>query len=353
MSSIAGGFPEERSEIEHAGKQPSAPGFGQGVELGDKSVGKQGCCRLQGESTLFGQAQDGATAIVGVALALDKALGREAQGDVGGGCLGQRHGLTELGDGKQVFAVGQGCQGQRLGGRESVQDILPTRVPIQGVVDPSQRDSQSSDVLFGFCFHREQCIAHDVNRQKTDPLAGGVWRRILRSRLIIRLRFDSDALMFAALCSHLRLLVLPAVLLFVACGQQGAVEIREGYINAPPAGAMMAAGFLTIDNGTRDMVTVSGVELGEFKRVEVHETRMQDGMMRMRPRPELEVAPGKTVTFAPGGLHLMLMQPTRPLEAGEVLEGSVLLRKADGSQSRVPVKLEVRSPAGMHHGAGH
>lgn len=159
--------------------------------------------------------------------------------------------------------------------------------------------------------------------------------------------------MFAALFSHARLLALSLLMLLAACGQKGTVEIGEGYINAPPAGAMMAAGFLKISNGTRTPITVTGVELGEFKRVEVHETRMEDGMMRMRPRPRVEVAAGETVSFVPGGLHLMLMQPVRPLQAGEVLEGSVLLNQADGTTNRVPLTFEVRSPAGMHHDMGH
>ncbi len=55
MSISTGGFTEERSEIKHAGKQPPALGLGQGVELVDEGVGKQSCCGLQGERTLFSQ----------------------------------------------------------------------------------------------------------------------------------------------------------------------------------------------------------------------------------------------------------------------------------------------------------
>jgi hypothetical protein len=47
----------------------------------------------------------------------------------------------------------------------------------------------------------------------------------------------------------------------------------------------------------------------QFARVELHETRIEDGMARMRQLDGLDLPPGGRVTLAPGGLHLMLLEP--------------------------------------------
>jgi iron complex transport system substrate-binding protein len=50
--------------------------------------------------------------------------------------------------------------------------------------------------------------------------------------------------------------------------------------------------------------------------VEVHESRVEAGIARMRPVGTIAIEPGATVAFAPGGLHLMLMGLKGPLVAG-------------------------------------
>ena len=67
----------------------------------------------------------------------------------------------------------------------------------------------------------------------------------------------------------------------------------------------------------------------------MHETETTDGVSRMRPLPSLTVAPGQTVTLAPGGKHLMLfdLDPS----ADQTTLDAVL---DDGSS--LPVTFEVR-----------
>ncbi|MFX5085066.1 copper chaperone PCu(A)C, partial [Acinetobacter baumannii] len=57
-----------------------------------------------------------------------------------------------------------------------------------------------------------------------------------------------------------------------------------------------------------------GAETPAARSVEIHEQRMEDGVMRMRPLPGgVPLPPGETVTLGPGGTHLMLVGPTRAL----------------------------------------
>jgi copper(I)-binding protein len=65
---------------------------------------------------------------------------------------------------------------------------------------------------------------------------------------------------------------------------------------------------------------------------------MRDGdVMRMREVPSIEIPPGRTVTFGPGGLHLMMIGLTRPLRQGETVPVTLRFERA----GEVPVTLAV------------
>lgn len=138
-----------------------------------------------------------------------------------------------------------------------------------------------------------------------------------------------------------------ALMLLVAAGQACAGEclprLREGWIRlAPGAMAMpMLAGFGRIENPCTAAVTVVGARSPAFGDVSLHRTSLSGGISRMRPVPELAIAAGGVAILAPGGLHLMLMQPAAPIAAGAKVP--VSLRLQDGRE--VAGELVARSPA--------
>ena len=74
--------------------------------------------------------------------------------------------------------------------------------------------------------------------------------------------------------------------------------------------------YFTLTNGAAADVLTS-VDVPDVERAEVHETTNTDGVMAMRPVAELPLAPGVTVSFAPGGKHVMLMGLKKPLKVGD------------------------------------
>jgi copper(I)-binding protein len=102
------------------------------------------------------------------------------------------------------------------------------------------------------------------------------------------------------------------------------------------------AGFGRIENPCAAPVTIVGASSPAFGEVSLHETRVVDGVSRMRHLPELRIAPDGAATLKPGGLHLMLMQLRAPLKAGSkvviefalkdggVLRGEFIVRKPAG-----------------------
>lgn len=104
--------------------------------------------------------------------------------------------------------------------------------------------------------------------------------------------------------------------------------IEDGWLRLPPMDMPMLAGFARIANGCAAPAAIVSASSPAFASVELHETRIVDGVSRMRAVPELPIAAGGEAVLRPGGLHLMLMQPRAPLAPGERAELAFTL--ADG-----------------------
>jgi hypothetical protein len=126
-----------------------------------------------------------------------------------------------------------------------------------------------------------------------------------------------------------------------AAGRECRPQIRDGWVRMPPMKMPMLAGFGRIVNRCAMPVTIVAARSPSFGSVELHETRIVDGVSRMRPVPELRIAPDDAAVLKPGGLHLMLMRPSAELKPGsriviefELAGGGTLLGE-----------FEVRKPA--------
>jgi copper(I)-binding protein len=104
--------------------------------------------------------------------------------------------------------------------------------------------------------------------------------------------------------------------------------IEKPWVRAAPPGAASLAGYLVLRNPCTSAVEVSDVESRDFGMPMIHRTEVVDGVSRMRPAGKLVVPPGGELRFEPGGLHLMLMKPLRPLAEGD--QASLRLVLADG-----------------------
>lgn len=134
----------------------------------------------------------------------------------------------------------------------------------------------------------------------------------------------------------------------------GDLVISQAWSRATPGGAKIGTGYFTIENkgSTADrLIAVSSEAAGKS---EVHEMAMNNGVMKMRPVEKgLTIDPGKTVTLAPGGYHLMLMDLKAPLKQGDKVPLTLEFEKA----GKVAVTLDVqgvgaKGPGGGESGGG-
>jgi copper(I)-binding protein len=107
-----------------------------------------------------------------------------------------------------------------------------------------------------------------------------------------------------------------SLLASLAVAQAPPLVAQNAWVRATP-GADVAAAYLTLRNVSSQAVTVTGVESPIAGHAMIHETTVQGGQSRMRPHEQLVVAPGTTVKFEPGGLHVMLHDLKQPLTVGQ------------------------------------
>jgi len=72
--------------------------------------------------------------------------------------------------------------------------------------------------------------------------------------------------------------------------------------------------------------------------VMIHRTIAKEGMTGMEHAPQIELLPNASLLFAPGGYHLMLLNPKRVLRAGDRVDITLEFRGG----LALPVAYEVR-----------
>jgi copper(I)-binding protein len=132
----------------------------------------------------------------------------------------------------------------------------------------------------------------------------------------------------------------------------GSLEIKHPWSRATPKGAAVASGYLTIINRGTVADTLVGGSSAAAGKLEIHEMKMEQGVMKMRPLPQgLEIKPGATVELKPGSYHLMFMQLKAPFEQGKNVKGTLVFEKAGTVEIEYAVEAIGGSPAG-HGGHG-
>ncbi len=123
---------------------------------------------------------------------------------------------------------------------------------------------------------------------------------------------------------------------------KGAIEVVHPWARPTPIASVPAAAYFVIKNLGKENDRLLSAELAEnyAKSVEIHETAMRDGMMRMRRIDQaLSIAAGGEVVFEPGGKHVMIMGLQAPLRAGEQFPLVLTFEKA----GRVKVKVQIQT----------
>ena len=105
------------------------------------------------------------------------------------------------------------------------------------------------------------------------------------------------------------------MLLVSACGGQTvSLTVDNPDYRPPLVEGRMGVAYFSITSNVDDRIT--RVSSPQAEAIEIHESISADGMASMEKRDWVDLPAGKTVTFGPGGLHLMVIGPrTQPANA--------------------------------------
>lgn len=117
------------------------------------------------------------------------------------------------------------------------------------------------------------------------------------------------------------------------------IAITGGWMRALP-GNLPAGGYFTLKNGSEKAITLTGAESPACGMLMLHKSEEMSGMSSMSDVESIDIPAGSTVNFAPGGYHLMCMDPV--LKQGTTV--TVTLQFAGGAKIAAP--FAVRSATG-------
>ena len=118
------------------------------------------------------------------------------------------------------------------------------------------------------------------------------------------------------------------------------VSARDCWVRLLPGG-VPSAGYFTIENSGGQPVSLTGVRSDAFGMAMLHQTSQdQQGRMSMSAVHDVPVPAMGRLAFAPGGYHVMLEKPAKPLHVGDRIALTLLF----GNEA-LTTQCDVRSPA--------
>jgi copper(I)-binding protein len=134
-------------------------------------------------------------------------------------------------------------------------------------------------------------------------------------------------------------------LLLVSCDRQEAitplnsgVRIENAWIRAAPPTARMLAAYMDVTNPGPNDIRIVEAECFGFEKTEMHLTEIAGDIAKMSRQESVTVTAGGSVSFAPGGLHIMLHKPLAPPEPGMTIECTLVLEGGIRLSTMVPVR---------------
>lgn len=128
----------------------------------------------------------------------------------------------------------------------------------------------------------------------------------------------------------------------------GALAISEAWAPAGLGKQKIGAAYFTIRNHGEAPDRLLAIELPAGGTAMLHESLMQDGVMRMRPVETPEIPAKGELMLRPGGLHVMLTDLPSPLIAGERLR--LRLQFAVAGETEIEAEVKPRSATQPHQG---
>lgn len=137
--------------------------------------------------------------------------------------------------------------------------------------------------------------------------------------------------------------VLPLAALLAACSQgDPAVNVSDAVVRLPAVQGNPGAAYFTLRTNKTPM-RILGVSSPQVQRIELHESEMQGGRMRMGPLEDNSFGAEGVKIFQEGGAHAMLFGISTAVRAG----GTIRLNFDFDNAPDVSLDVPVETAGGM------
>ncbi len=152
------------------------------------------------------------------------------------------------------------------------------------------------------------------------------------------------------------LLAVVAFTAAIATAQAQEVSIKDAWIRGTVQGQSATGAFMELTG--KSNARLVGAASPVARVVEVHNMKVENGIMKMFPVDGVDLPAGKPVKLAPGGYHVMLMNLQKPLNAGDKVPLKLTFELANKKREIIDLQVDVRDIKGMakpeakghHHG---
>jgi copper(I)-binding protein len=123
-----------------------------------------------------------------------------------------------------------------------------------------------------------------------------------------------------------------------AQSQPSSLRVTDAWIRAAPPGAMVMAGYMTLENAGTEDVRMTAARSPQFGKIELHRTVIENEVAGMRKQAYFVVPAGGSLVLAPNARHLMMMLPNIPLQAGDEVTVVLTFDDATGLEVNAQVR---------------
>jgi copper(I)-binding protein len=135
-----------------------------------------------------------------------------------------------------------------------------------------------------------------------------------------------------------RLLI--AFALFLPFAVQAQIKVDDPWVRATVAPQKATGAFMQLTSAKPAKVIAASSPAAAV--VEIHEMKMDDGVMKMRAVDALPLPAGQAVALKPGSYHVMLMGLKGQIKAGETVPLTLTVEAEDKQRTTVEIKAQAR-----------
>lgn len=139
-------------------------------------------------------------------------------------------------------------------------------------------------------------------------------------------------------------------LLIIVSSLASAAEltVSDAWIREAPPGASAIAAYMVLENpGTTEQVLTT-ISSPISDNIQMHNMVYQNGVASMQQQHTISIPAAGQMVFAPGGYHIMIMDP-KPLKAGDSVPFTLHLQDGSTISAEAEVRRVMGADPHQHH----